>query len=129
VGAVGEEARKPLHEVDIGTAEQAVRALGTVRTAEELGRIELSLSGGRRVRLVTFSAGTFIGEVAMIDQSPRTATVIADDDLACLVLPRTGFDRLAGQSPGTAITITANLCRELAHRLRRTNRTLVELSR
>lgn len=84
---------------------------------------------GRRVRLVTFSAGTFIGEVAMIDQSPRTATVIADDDLACLVLPRTGFDRLAGQSPGTAITITANLCRELAHRLRRTNRTLVELSR
>jgi len=37
--------------VDIGTAEQAVRTLGNVRTAEELGRIELSLSGGRRVRL------------------------------------------------------------------------------
>ena len=37
--------------VDIGAAEQAVRTLGNVRSAEELGRIELSLPGGRRVLL------------------------------------------------------------------------------
>ena len=37
--------------VDIGSAEQAVRTLGNVRSAEELARIELSLPGGRRVRL------------------------------------------------------------------------------
>ena len=37
--------------VDIGTSEQAVRTLGNVRSAEELGRVELSISGGRRVRL------------------------------------------------------------------------------
>ena len=37
--------------VDIGSAEQAVRTLGNVRSAEELARIELSLPGGRRVGL------------------------------------------------------------------------------
>ncbi len=37
--------------VDIGSAEQAVRALGNVQSAQELGRMELSLPGGRRVRL------------------------------------------------------------------------------
>ena len=37
--------------VDLGSAEQAVRALGNVRSAEELARVEVSLPGGRRVRL------------------------------------------------------------------------------
>ncbi len=37
--------------VDIGSAEQAVRALGNVRSAEELKGIGLTLHGGRRVRL------------------------------------------------------------------------------
>jgi multidrug efflux pump subunit AcrB len=37
--------------VDLGSAEQAVRAIGNVRTALELKAIELSLGSGRRVRL------------------------------------------------------------------------------
>jgi multidrug efflux pump subunit AcrB len=36
---------------DLSGGEQAVRALATVQTAEELGAIELSLSDGRRIRL------------------------------------------------------------------------------
>ena len=37
--------------VDLGGGEQPVRTLATVRSAEELARVELSLPGGRRVRL------------------------------------------------------------------------------
>ncbi len=85
---------------------------------------------GRSVRLVTFSAGSFVGELAMmIDLAPRTAAVFADDALTCLELKRAKLDRIAAESPELMIRITANLCRELSHRLRRTNRTLVELSR
>ena len=36
---------------DIGGAEQAVRTLATVQSAEALGRLEIALSDGRRVRL------------------------------------------------------------------------------
>ncbi|MBL8381610.1 MAG: efflux RND transporter permease subunit, partial [Burkholderiales bacterium] len=44
--------------VDLGSAEQAVRALGNAATAEEIGRIELSLPGGRRVRLADLARVT-----------------------------------------------------------------------
>ncbi len=37
--------------VDIGAAEQSVRALGNARSAEELARMEIALPGGRRVML------------------------------------------------------------------------------
>ncbi|WP_428419130.1 efflux RND transporter permease subunit [Methylibium sp.] len=36
---------------DVGGAEQSVRTLGTVQSAEELGRVEIVLSDGRRIRL------------------------------------------------------------------------------
>ncbi|MFM2052317.1 MAG: hypothetical protein RL456_354 [Pseudomonadota bacterium] len=36
---------------DLGGAEQAVRTLATVRSAEELARLEIALADGRRVRL------------------------------------------------------------------------------
>jgi len=36
---------------DVGGAEQAVRTIATVRSAEELGAIEIALTDGRRVRL------------------------------------------------------------------------------
>jgi multidrug efflux pump subunit AcrB len=37
--------------VDLGGGEQAVRTLGTVASAQELGAVQLTLSDGRRVRL------------------------------------------------------------------------------
>ncbi len=36
---------------DVGGAEQSVRTLGTVQSAEELGRVQIALSDGRRIRL------------------------------------------------------------------------------
>ena len=36
---------------DLGVSEQPVRTLGTVKTAQEIGRIELALADGRRIRL------------------------------------------------------------------------------
>ena len=37
--------------VDLGSSEQPVRTLATVKSAQEIGRIELALDGGRSVRL------------------------------------------------------------------------------
>ena len=36
---------------DVGGAEQSVRTIATVRTAEEIGALEIALSDGRRIRL------------------------------------------------------------------------------
>jgi CRP-like cAMP-binding protein len=79
-------------------------------------------------RLMTFSQGTFFGEMALLDRERRSATVIADDHLVCFVLDRRSFERLAQSHPRAVLAILANIGRELSLRMRRTNRTLAELA-
>jgi len=83
-------------------------------------------SGERR--LITFSQGTFFGEMALLDRERRSATVIADDRLVCYVLIRETFGQLSATHPRIGLAILASLSRELSLRMRRTNRTLAELA-
>ena len=78
------------------------------------------------IRLVTFSSGTVFGEMALLDRGRRSATVTADEPLTCYVLDRARFDALRKAHPQVAITLLANLAREMSLRLRRLNRSLVE---
>ncbi|HJQ62103.1 MAG TPA: cyclic nucleotide-binding domain-containing protein, partial [Burkholderiales bacterium] len=68
------------------------------------------------------------GEIALLDQEARSATIEADEDLVCYVLDHAAFDRLAHEHPSAAIKIVSNLGRELGARLRRANRTIQELA-
>lgn len=89
----------------------------------------LKLPGGtRETRLITFAAGTVFGEIALLDQEARSATIEADEDLVCYVLAHAAFETLAREHPAAAIRILANLGRELGARLRRANRTIQELA-
>jgi multidrug efflux pump subunit AcrB len=60
--------------IDLGGGEQAVRTLATVRSAEALAAIEISLAGGRRVRLDQLAkVSDTIGErrsAALLDGRP-----------------------------------------------------------
>lgn len=67
--------------------------------------------GGRRV---SFGEGQFFGEMALLDGSPRSATVTADSDLAAVVIPRKAFLKLLNSEP----KITIGLLEVLTQRLR-----------
>lgn len=58
--------------------------------------------------------GDFMGEVALVDPGPRTATVVARDELACLDLAGRDFRRILEAHPQLAMRVL----RGLAHRLR-----------
>jgi CRP-like cAMP-binding protein/anti-anti-sigma regulatory factor len=91
--------------------------------------VRLRLSGTEReTRLITFSPGTVFGEVALLDQEARSATVEADDELVCYVLTRRSFEALTAEHPAIAIKLLTNLGRELSGRLRRANRTIYQLA-
>jgi CRP-like cAMP-binding protein len=83
---------------------------------------------GRPTRLITFTPGTVFGELALLDEETRSATVQADGFLVCYVLTREAFESLAADEPAIAIRLLANLGRELSVRLRRANRAICHLS-
>src|SRR2546430_16191837 len=59
--------------------------------------------------------GEFFGEMALIDDEPRSAHVIAMEDSTLLVLRREDFQGILKQTPSIALA----LLRELSRRLRR----------
>ncbi|MEO7335725.1 MAG: cyclic nucleotide-binding domain-containing protein, partial [Caldimonas sp.] len=79
---------------------------------------------GSGMRLVSFSAGTAFGELALLDGAPRSATVLADGELLCLVLTETAFKTLQKDHPAVAIQVITNLAREVSNSLRRATRTI-----
>jgi sulfate permease, SulP family len=87
----------------------------------------VQLPSGGRIRLATFGPGTIFGELALLDERPRSATIVADDYLICYSLSKDDFAALAKEEPAVAIKLLASLGRELSGRLRVANRTIQEL--
>jgi MFS superfamily sulfate permease-like transporter len=79
------------------------------------------------IRLATFAAGAVIGELALLDRGPRSATVTVDEDLAAFGLSETSFASLCRQQPDIAIKLLAALGRELSVRIRYANLTIQQL--
>jgi SulP family sulfate permease len=79
------------------------------------------------IRLATFAPGTTFGELAILDEGVRSATVIADKELACRALTTSDFAALSATSPSVAIRLLAAIARELSGRLRTANRTIHQL--
>ena len=82
------------------------------------GRAEavVESSDGTKTTVNEFVSRDFFGEVAMLDDGPRTASVIATEETECLVLTRSDFIALMKNDAEMAVEITV----ALAKRLRRT---------
>jgi glutaminase len=83
--------------------------------------VTVTLSGGTRKRLATFSAGMTFGEMALLDRAPRSAVVSADTEVECDLLPVAAFERLEKSHPRVMIVLLRNLALSLSKRLRKAN--------
>src|SRR5512138_1768636 len=82
------------------------------------GKAKVVLYGdsGREIILSIFkSPGDFFGEMSLLDDQPRSATVMADEPSRLLVLSRRDFQAHIERHPRTALRVL----RELSRRLRR----------
>jgi len=79
------------------------------------GRVKVVLIGedGREVILGVLGVGEHFGELALIDDRPRSAHVIAMDDSHLLVLRREDFRRRVESSPAVAWSLLTELSRRL----------------
>ncbi len=90
------------------------------------GRVKVAIFGddGKEVTLSILSEGDFFGEMALLDQEPRSATIIAEEDCELLSLQRDDFTRALEQDPG----MSTSLIQVLASRLRKANHQISTLA-
>ncbi len=86
-----------------------------------------SLSGGEVVELAALKPGDFFGEVALVDDGPRSADVTAVEACELLCITRMTLGVLAGLQPGAAIQLLAAIGRCLVQRLREGNQKYMDL--
>jgi CRP/FNR family cyclic AMP-dependent transcriptional regulator len=80
---------------------------------------------GGQITVAELKKNGFVGEIAILCDVPRTATIKARESLATLKISKDMFYRLIGEFPTMAIEIM----RELAHRLEDTNEKLRNASK
>ena len=72
--------------------------------------------------------GSLIGEMGLIDQSPRSATCTAASDVALAMLTREALTRLIDDEPAVAARLLLAMSKRIADHLRDTNRKLLALA-
>ncbi len=74
------------------------------------GRVEILRDG---TSLGAFGPGDFFGEMSLLDQAPRSATIRAIDATTCLMLSSWDFKSLLERHPSIAIKLLEVLSRRL----------------
>ena len=93
------------------------------------GHIEILKESGDLTEsiLVTLGPRTHFGEMAFIDDEPRSASATARDKVTLLVLSKEHFENILTTDPPLGITMLKNIARLISQRLRSTTGKLVYL--
>jgi CRP/FNR family transcriptional regulator, cyclic AMP receptor protein len=82
---------------------------------------------GSTKQLATLHEGDFFGEIGLLDESPRSATVVAHTDAALIGFFRPDLFDLIEKSPATGLKIVLRLAQMLGERLRHSNQEISKL--
>ncbi|MBF0291254.1 MAG: cyclic nucleotide-binding domain-containing protein [Nitrospinae bacterium] len=87
------------------------------------GRIEIKKESvdGRQAILARFGKGSSVGEMSLVEDSPRSATATAIEDVEILILTRSGFETLLTTHPQIGVKVLRNVAKSLSKRLRFTS--------
>lgn len=83
--------------------------------------ITKQVEGAEPVSLAEFVKGNFFGELALIEEIPRSATASALESTKLLAFPKPDLDGLIDRQPQLAVKILYNLSRLVAQRLIQAN--------
>ncbi len=81
---------------------------------------------GHYVTLATLLRGRSIGEMAVIDDFPRSATVRARTPAALVILTRKKFELILDEQPAIGVKILKGISRLLSQNLRKTSSRLAD---
>lgn len=105
LGAAFDQLDLPAGEVLIHQGRHGAEAFVLVR-----GTAEVSIAGER---IAMLGAGSVIGEMALVDRGPRTATVTLTSDATVLVTDTQRFAAVLSEMPTVSSKVLATLSRRL----------------
>jgi CRP/FNR family transcriptional regulator, cyclic AMP receptor protein len=82
-------------------------------------------AGAARKTLTVLEAGDYFGEMALLDQKPRSASAVATGDARILRLSRTAFDQMQARSGAAGMSVLFAMIRTSGERIRRLSTQLV----
>jgi CRP/FNR family cyclic AMP-dependent transcriptional regulator len=102
---------------------------GSVVTTKRLGLVVRSeLDADKQKLLVRFSAPQFFGELGLLSDLERSATVTADGECELLELARADFERLVQEDLQLAFQLIRNIAVVIGERLRNADRDILKLT-
>jgi CRP-like cAMP-binding protein len=93
------------------------------------GRLDVlkkSETSGENVTLATLTEGQSIGEMSVIDDFPRSATIRAVSRTKLYILSKSAFDMILNKHPKIGIKLLKGISRLLSQNLRETSNRLAE---
>lgn len=90
-------------------------------------RISKFISGAGEEALAILEKGNYFGEMALIDEFPRSASAIAHTDCRVLLMDKADFSQLLSSNKELANKLLWIFCRTLSQRLRETNEKIASL--
>lgn len=87
-----------------------------------------TVNGDMELILGTFRTGDFFGDMALFDNGPRSADVVANIDSRLIKISSGNFYRLIREAPALATPFLQAAARTLASRIRADNKRLAQLS-
>jgi cAMP-dependent protein kinase regulator len=87
-----------------------------------------TLEGGERKSAGTVLPGDFFGELALVSEGPRLATVVATERAVLLELTRARMEAVAARHPTVAVAVEAFYRRRMVENLLRSNPLLSKLT-
>src|SRR5216684_3737765 len=88
------------------------------------GRVDVSKAG---LRIAQLKAGGHFGEMGLVDQAPRSATVLAVEDTSAISIDRDSLLKLMRRDSLLAVKLLWSFVQVLSERLRNTNEALTGL--
>jgi glutaminase len=96
----------------------------------ESGQVSIlvPLENGGHQRIASLGPGMNFGEMVLLGQTIRSASVHADSEAVCRILEADDIDRLSNQTPLLKILLLENLAKEMASNLRRATQWIAALA-
>ena len=80
--------------------------------------ILVPLKDGAHQRISTLGPGMVFGEMVLLGQTTRSASVVADTDVTCRLFEAADLQRISSREPALRIKLLENLAKDLAEKLR-----------